>query len=206
VILPTYPADPDALFIDLLPHEARVVAPEGILIDGLRYHSLELTPYVKPEIRQIVRMDPRDISAVYLERPEGGHLRVPWTNQDWPRLSGWEWDEIRARNNKRAKTAPSEVVRQCLAENDRLISERAEQGKLRARRRRARARRWKSDIGTNSLPAADKDLLAENAADSGASIGAMSETPTDSLPPLPRMQLDVTVSSVDSLIEFEVLE
>ena len=110
LILPRYPADPDTVLTDLLPHQSRVVSREGIFVHGLRYHSLELEPHVKAEVRRVVRVDPRDISAVYLERPEGGHLRVPWINHDWPRLSLWEWNEIRTRNRQRGRTAHPDVV------------------------------------------------------------------------------------------------
>ena len=193
LILPSYPANTDTVFTDLLPHEPRVISREGILIHGLRYHSLDLEPYVKPEVRQIVRIDPRDVSGVYLEREEGGHLRVPWINHDWPRLSLWEWNEIRTRNHKRGKTAHPDVVRRCLAENDRLISERAAQGKLRARRRRARAARWAADVGGQADPSQQHKPGKRT-----------SQEPP--LPPLPSTQLEVTIASVESPVDFEVLE
>lgn len=196
LMLPRYPADPQTVLTDLLPHQSRVISREGIFVNGLRYHSLDLEPYVKPDLRRIVRIDPRDVSAVYLEQPEGGHLRVPWINHDWPRLSLWEWNEIRARNHRRGKTAHPEVVRQCLAENDRLIHERAAQGKLRARRRRARAARWiTEDVRHPSGP------QRQNTAVRSTPSEILTETP-----PLPRTQLDVTVASVESAVEFEVLE
>jgi putative transposase len=197
LILPRYPADPQTVLTDLLPHQSRVISREGIFAHGLRYHSLALEPYVKPEVRQIVRIDPRDISAVHLQKPEGGHLRIPWINHDWPRLSLWEWNEIRTRNRQRDKRAPSEVVRQCLAENDQLIHERASQGKLRARRRRARAARWISDGARYPSPP-----QGQNAAVRSTAPEVLAET----LPPLPRTQLDVSVASVESAVEFEVLE
>jgi putative transposase len=158
---------------------------------------LDLEPYVKPDLRRIVRIDPRDVSAVYLEQPEGGHLRVPWINHDWPRLSLWEWNEIRARNHRRGKTAHPEVVRQCLAENDRLIHERAAQGKLRARRRRARAARWVTEDERHPSRPQDQNTGAHS-----PSANILTET----LPPLPRTQLDVKIASVESTVEFEVLE
>jgi putative transposase len=199
LILPSYPADPETVLTDLLPHQSRVVSREGILVHGLRYQSLELEPYVKPEVRHIVRIDPRDMSAVYLEREAGGHLRVPWINQDWPRLSLWEWNEIRTRDRRRGKTAHPDVVRQCLAENDRLISERAAQGKLRARRRRARATRWADDASSEASPPHEHNSTAQHRQNSFTE-----SRPT--LPLLPRTQLEVTVSSVESPVEFEVLE
>jgi putative transposase len=197
LMLPRYPADPQTVLTDLLPHQSRVISREGIFVNGLRYHSLDLEPYVKPDLRRIVRIDPRDVSAVYLEQPEGGHLRVPWINHDWPRLSLWEWNEIRARNHRRDKTAHAEVVRECLAENNQLIHERAAQGKLRARRRRARAARWVTEDGRHPSRPQGQDTAARSTS---------ADILTEPLPPLPRIQLDVTVASVESTVEFEVLE
>jgi hypothetical protein len=129
-------------------------------------------------MRGVVRIDPRDISSVFLELPEGGHLQVPWTNPNWPRMSLWEWNEIRRRDYQRAKNADPQVVRRCLEANDRLIDQAAAQGKLRARRRRARARTWPVERDNDFVP----------------------------LPALPRTRLDVMVASVDSPVAFEILE
>jgi putative transposase len=196
--VPSYPADPQTVFTDLLPHESRAISREGINIHSLLYRSLELEPYVKPGARGIVRTDPRDISRVFLERPEGGHVQVPWTNPGWPRLSLWEWNEIRTRNGKRGKGADPEIVRRCLAENDRLIAERAAQGQLRSRRRRARAARWAEESPPNE--STDQPQTGSKNPRKGASAAA------EPLPPLPRTQLEVTTISVESPISFEVLE
>ena len=82
------------------------------------------------------------------------------------------------RDYQHAKTADPQVVRRCLEANDRLIDQAAAQGKLRARRRRARARTWPIEREKDFVP----------------------------LPPLPRTRLDVMVASVDSPVAFEILE
>jgi len=202
VVVPTYPADAHTLFTDLLPHESRVVDRAGIHLYQLRYRCDELAPYVNSDIKRIIRFDPRDISVVWLERPEGGYLEVPWTNRAWPRLSLWEWNEIRHRNGQRDKEADPEIVRQCLAENDRLIAERAAQGELRARRRRARSERWGKEVsavgpteGPTAAPVKRRNGRRRKPT-----------RPAEALPPLPRTQLDVTLASVESPVAFEVLE
>jgi putative transposase len=191
LVLPPYPADPQTLFTDLLPHEARVISPAGIELYGLRYRCDELAPYVNPEIKRIVRIDPRDISVISMESPNGGHIQVPWVNRGWPRLSLWEWNEIRSRNRRRGKGADPEVVRRCLEENDRLIAQRAAQGQLRARRRQARAAEWNSEQGPGKSVRAGRKKI---------------DKPAQALPPLPRMQLDATAVSLESPVSFEVLE
>jgi hypothetical protein len=202
LVLPTYPADSHTLFTDLLPHESRRIYPAGIHLFGLRYRSEEIAPHVNPDIKRIIRIDPRDISVVYLEGPEGGYLAVPWTNQGWPRLSLWEWNEIRSRNGKRDKQADPEIVRQCLAENDRLIAEPAAQGQLRARRRRARGEPWNSEVPV----AAPAELPTTAPKPKRTGRRRKLTKPAEALPPLPRTQLEVTLASVESPIAFEVLE
>ena len=191
LVLPPYPADPQILFTDLLPHEARVISPAGIELYGLRYRCDELAPYVNPEVKRIVRIDPRDISVISMESPNGGHIQVPWVNRGWPRLSLWEWNEIRSRNRRRGKGANPEVVRRCLEENDRLIAQRAAQGQLRARRRQARAATWNSEQEPRKSVRAGRKKI---------------DKPAQALPPLPRMQLDATTVSLESPVSFEVLE
>ena len=205
IVVPPHPADPHTLFTDLLPHALRAIKPVGIDWHCLRYRSDAVAPYVDPDTKRVIRFDPRDISSVWLELPGGGHLQVPWVNAAWPRLSLWEWNEIRARDRRRAKGADPELVRQCLAENDALIAERAARGELRARRRLARAERWRSDEtpqdaapSAPSAPPSTRRLSRRR--------GRKARRPAPPLPPLPRTQLEVTRTSVESAVSFEVLE
>ena len=208
VVVPPHPADPQTLFADLLPHALRVVKPVGIDWHCLRYRSDALAPYVDPDIKRVVRIDPRDISSIWLDLPQGGHLQVPWVNAAWPRLSLWEWNEIRARDGRRAKGADPELVRQCLADNDALIAARADRGELRARRRRARLERWRSDEtrqnAAPSAPATQPRTRLSNRKRGERGGRVPGQVPR--LPPLPRTQLEVTRTSVESPVPFEVLE
>lgn len=200
VMLPSYPKDPWTLFTNMLPHISRCVYPEGVLWNGLRYRCPELEPLVQPETKRVFRYDPRDISAIYLHQSDGTFVPVPWTKSTWPRLSLWEWHEIRRRDGKRDKVADAAAVRAAMQDNERLIAERVSQGQLRARRRRARKDQWWP------IPAPSAGAMP---APRPRRIARPSEALTcevEPLAPLPRTQLEVTVSSTDSPIEFEVLE
>lgn len=207
VVIPPHPSDPRTAFTELLPHASRVIKPVGIELHTLHYRSEALAPYVKSGIKRIVRIDPRDISSIWLELPAGGHLEVPWVNQGWPQMSLWEWNEIRSRDRRRGQRASPEVVRQCLAANDELIAERAAQGELRARRRRTRAQRWGEDDppveGYAPSPSPEARAPSRRPPRKRRRRGAR---PVQSLPPLPKNQLEVSRASVDSPIPFEVLE
>ena len=205
IVVPPHPADPHTLFTDLLPHALRAIKPVGIDWHCLRYRSDAVAPYVDPDTKRVIRFDPRDISSVWLELPGGGHLQVPWVNAAWPRLSLWEWNEIRTRDRRRAKGADPGLVRQCLAENDALIAEQAAQGQLRARRRRARAARWHSEEA-NQEAAPALEPPAHHPQRKPGKRGRKALRQMLPLPPLPRTQLEVTRTSVESAVPFEVLE
>ena len=206
VVVPPHPTDPQTVFTDWLPHESRVISPAGIELNCLRYRCDELAPHVNPDIKRIVRIDPRDISVVWLELPTGGYLPVPWVNRAWPRMSLWEWNEIRSRNRKRGKGADPEVVRRCLAQNDELIAHRAAQGQLRARRRRARAESWRAEEATRDpVKVSTESVPTKSPKPRGARRKRVLK-PAQALPPLPRAQLEVTAASIESPVSFEVLE
>ncbi len=206
VVVPPHPNDPRTAFTDLLPHAARVVKPVGIELHTLHYRSESLVPYVKAGVKRIVRIDPRDISSVSLELPTGGYVQVPWTNQGWPRMSLWEWNEIRRRNGRRGHVASPEVVRQCLLANDELIAQRAAQGRLRARRRLARAERWGQEDSTPVALAPPAQQAQTRAQRRPRKRRRRVIEPAQALPPLPNTQLEVSHASIDSPVPFEVLE
>lgn len=206
VVVPPHPVDRHTLFTDLLPHAERVVKPAGIELHTLHYRCEALAPYVNPGLKRVVRYDPRDISRVSLELLTGGHLQVPWANQGWPRMSLWEWNEIRSRERRRDDLASAEVVRQCLAANDALIGQRIAEGQLRARRRRARAERWRQG---EAVPEALPDHAQEAAGNARRPRRKPRQRvpkPALMLPPLPKTQLEVSRASIDSPVPFEVLE
>lgn len=207
IVIPPHPTDPHTLFTDLLPHATRVVKPAGIELHTLHYRCEALAPYVNPGVKRIVRIDPRDISSVSLELPTGGYLDVPWVNQCWPRMSLWEWNEIRSRDRRRGNLASPEVVRECLAANDALIAQRAAAGQLRARRRKARAERWRQDepAAPEALPPRVQEVAPQKRRP-GRKRRQRAVKPAQTLPPLPNTRLEVSRASIESPIPFEVLE
>jgi len=160
--LPAYPRDERQFFLDFLPGESRTVTREGIFWNGLKYRSEALRPYVRNGILQPFRYDPRDVSVVYFEPPEGKHLVIPWTNLHWPALSMWEWNEIKPRDHQRAKTADRETVHQARAANRRLIEVRAGKSQ-RARRRIAREQGWDAGPEPELPPRPDNRLQVSTA-------------------------------------------
>ena len=60
----------------------------------LTYYDGALAPLIgEPDRKVRVRYDPRDLGAVFVELPEGGHVRTPYADLAHPPISLWEHRE-----------------------------------------------------------------------------------------------------------------
>ena len=83
--------DPAAFVLDFLPFEERVVRREGVRLFNVTYFDGALTPLLDRANRRCrVKYDPRSMDAVFVELPEGGHLRVPCADLGRLPISLWE--------------------------------------------------------------------------------------------------------------------
>ena len=85
------PADPARFLFDFLPCEMRAVTPDGIELFRTFYWDDALSShYTRPGAKMPVRWDPRDMSRVWLEFPDGDHLEVPYRDlrRPAPPISG----------------------------------------------------------------------------------------------------------------------
>lgn len=88
---PRLPAAPTGFVLDFLPFEERIVRREGIRLFNVLYFDGTLAPLLdRPDRRCRVKYDPRSMDAVFVELPEGGHLRVPCADLGRPATSLWE--------------------------------------------------------------------------------------------------------------------
>jgi putative transposase len=85
------PADRLKFWVSFLPEERRQLRRDGIHLFGIRYWASALAPDVgRADDRLAVRYDPRDLSRVFVRRPNGhfvearyrslGQLRLPFGN------------------------------------------------------------------------------------------------------------------------------
>ena len=87
---PESPVSRERFLADFLPVRNRVVTREGIEIDGLRFSHECLQPHVDPSVKRVIRIDPRDISRVYLEQSAGPYMTVPLrAAHHLPPMSWW---------------------------------------------------------------------------------------------------------------------
>lgn len=156
--LPPLPQDRMKFLMDFLPAHRRVVGREGIDLFGLKYSHSSLAPEVNPGRDRIVRFDPRDLSRIYLELPDGRYLTVPLRDRSLPSVSLWEWRAIRKHQLAVATHCDAAHVRRAL-----FCLEHRETKPvtpLRRRRRSARHADWRAIQALQSLPVPDIALSA----------------------------------------------
>ena len=110
---------------DFLPFEERVIRREGVRLFNVTYFDGALAPLLDGPARTCrIKYDPRNMSAVFVELPTGGHLRVPCADLSRPAVTLWEQQaaiqtlraEGRANVNETMIFAAIEAQRRVLAE------------------------------------------------------------------------------------------
>src|SRR5271166_1311585 len=103
------PVDPDALLLDFLPFEERVVRRDGVRLFNVLYQDGALAHIVNAGGGKLrVKYDPRDLSAVFVELPEGDHVRVPYADIGRPAVTLWEHREASKRLHEEGRRSVDE--------------------------------------------------------------------------------------------------
>ena len=119
------PRDPAAFVLDFLPFEERIIRREGVRLFNVTYFDGALAPLLDGDGQTCrIKYDPRNMSAVFVELPAGGHLRVPCADLGRPAVTLWEQQtatqtlraEGRASVNETTIFAAIEAQRRVLAE------------------------------------------------------------------------------------------
>ena len=77
------PRDATALLLDFLPFEERILRRDGVRLFNIHYQDGALGHLVDQAVGKLrVKYDPRDLSAVFVELPTGGHVRAPYADLD----------------------------------------------------------------------------------------------------------------------------
>lgn len=122
---PRAPADPDALLLDFLPYEQRVVGRKGVRLFNVFYQDGALAHLVDAGGAKIrVKYDPRDLSAVFAELLSGGHVRVPYADLARPPITLWEHREAgRKLRAEGRRTVDEHAIFAAVEEQRRIVSE-----------------------------------------------------------------------------------
>jgi putative transposase len=90
------PADAEHFYCDLLPYEERCIRRDGIHLFGIRYWDNVLTFWAGRSSRAFtMRYDPRDLSRIFVQSPEGEFWPVRYAHSGRPAVSLWEWKAAR---------------------------------------------------------------------------------------------------------------
>jgi putative transposase len=154
--LPPLPGDRMKFLRDFLPAQRRVVGREGIEFAGLKYSHPSLASQVDPGRLRVIRFDPRDLSRVYLEQPDGRYLTVPLRDGRFPALSLWEWRAIRRLDRAAAARADGDRIARILEQPEQATPALATP--LRRHRRRTRRAEWQAIQALHALPVTDVSL------------------------------------------------
>ena len=136
---PGLPPDPAAFVLDFLPFQQRIVRREGVRLFNVTYFDGTLAPLLDSnECSCRVKYDPRDMSAVFVELPAGGHLRIPCADLGRPAVTLWE-QRLATRTLREAghRSIDETAIFAAIAEQRRVLTEAQASSKL-ARRTSAR--------------------------------------------------------------------
>ncbi len=85
------PRDLDAVLLDFLPFEQRMVTRQGVRLFNIFYQDGALAHLVDAGgVKARVKYDPRDLSAVFVEMLDGDHVRAPYADLCHPPVTLWE--------------------------------------------------------------------------------------------------------------------
>ena len=133
------PADAAAFMLDFLPFEERVVRRDGVRLFNVLYFDGTLAPLLDRADRHCrVKYDPRSMDAVFVELPEGGHLRVPCADLGRPAVSLWEQRTATRRLREEGRRTVDEAAVAVAVEEQRRVLEQARSTSKAARRAAAR--------------------------------------------------------------------
>lgn len=90
------PADAQKFFYDFLPFEWRKVRRDGLSMFNIHYQDGLLSVWGGKLDRKLrVKYDPRDLSAVFLEAPDGRHWPIRYRDLARPPITLWEHRQAR---------------------------------------------------------------------------------------------------------------
>lgn len=151
------PANANALLLDFLPFEERIVRRDGVRLFSIVYQDGALAHLVDQGTGKLrVKFDPRDLSAVFVELPAGDHVRVPYADLGRRPITLWEHREATQRLREAgARTVDEHAIFAAVEEQRRVLME-ARTGSKVARRAIARL-----GLGADSRPAPDRTGQSE---------------------------------------------
>jgi len=155
------PKDRMAFWVSFLPEARRTLRPDGIWLHDIPYWSNTLSGRVgRTKGELLVKFDPRDVSRIFVQHPDGRFLEARARPLSFPAISLREWKQARRKLalKGRGERNDEQITKTALAQR-RLVDEAI--AKTAARRR-----------------APDREKIDGDEVNSGSMTGIDSRTPT----------------------------
>jgi putative transposase len=133
------PVDRLKFWVSFLPEERRQLRRDGIHLFGIRYWASALAQDVgRASQRLAVRFDPRDLSHIFVRRPNGHFVEARYRSLGRPPIAVWERNAaVRHLQEKGRREYNEETIFQTVIQQ-RAIEDEALRKSVRARRNRER--------------------------------------------------------------------
>ena len=153
------PHDPEQFLRDFLPYEERCIRRDGLHLFGIRYWDDVLSPLAGRSSRQVrVKYDPRDLSCIYVEQPDGSTWPVRFAALDRPAITLGEHRLARAALRARGIRAVDEhLIFETIAEQRRLMETAVQQTRAMRRHSERMQRALAARDGNADLPESDNE-------------------------------------------------
>lgn len=133
------PTDRLKFWVAFLPEERRQLRRDGIHLFGIRYWSPALAQDISQGTRLLaVRYDPRDISRVFVRRPNGAFVEARYRHLGYPPVTLWERNAAVRRLREMGRHEVDEATIFAAIAEQRVIEDAARQKSAKARRNRDR--------------------------------------------------------------------
>lgn len=150
------PPDADALLLDFLPFEERIVRRDGVRLFSIFYQDGALAHLVDTGPGKLrIKYDPRNLEAVFVELPTGGYARVPYADLRRQPITLWEHREATSRLRAEGRRLVDEHAVFAAVEEQRRVLAGAQARSKAARRSVARTG---MAPGSSALPQSEPDL------------------------------------------------
>lgn len=146
------PQDAERFLRDFLPFEERSIRRDGVHLFGLRYWDDVLSAWAGQLSRRLrVRYDPRDLSCVFVEGPDGTNWPIRFADLSRPRITLGEHRVARAALKERGVRATDEqLIFETIAEQRALVEAAALKTKAARREIERRDRSLAATAGTGA--------------------------------------------------------
>ena len=142
------PPDRMAFWTSFLPETRRRLLKDGIHLEKIRYWSDVLARDLGRSGEMRIKYDPRDLSRIFVRRPDGGYIEARYRNLAYPAVTIWEWRNAKRRLFEQGKRDLDEDAIFSALALQRRIEDDAVATSTAARRKMAKRPRVRREQGT----------------------------------------------------------